>query len=536
NLAAEVEPLERFYESVRLRAAGIDNAEGKQKIVNELYEKFFKTAFPRAAQSLGIVYTPVEIVDFIIRSVEHLLGEEFGASISDAGVHVLDPFTGTGTFIVRLLESGLIRPDDLLRKYTSELHANEILLLAYYIAAINIEATYRGIATQTDPDAGYVTFDGIVLTDTFQMTEDSDTMDEVMFPANNARLEQQKALDIRVIIGNPPYSVGQSSQNDANQNFTYPTLDRAIASTYARRSNATLKNSLYDSYIRAIRWASDRIKDQGIIGFVTNGGFIDGNTADGLRQTLADEFTSIYVYNLRGNQRTAGELSRREGGKVFGGGSRNTVAITLLVKHPSGTGRAVVRYRDVGDCLTREQKLDIIAGSDLAQLDWQTITPNDASDWINQRTVGFDTYTAIGSKDHGEQAIFRVNSGGLKTNRDAWVYNSSTDELTANVTRMVDFYNTQVGTFRAMCEREGVRDPQANVDAFINLDPTQISWNRADKAQLARGVRYAVRPQGLRISSYRPFNKQHVYFDRQLNDMIYRLPSIFPTPEHPNIG
>src|SRR5665647_1472603 len=331
NLAAEVEPLERFYESVRLRAAGIDNAEGKQKIVNELYEKFFKTAFPRAAQSLGIVYTPVEIVDFIIRSVEHLLNEEFGASISDPGVHVLDPFTGTGTFIVRLLESGLIRPDDLLRKYTSELHANEILLLAYYLSLINIEATYHGLATQTDPDAGSVPFDGIVLTDTFQMTEDGDTMDEVMFPANNARAEAQKNLDIRVIIANPPYSVGQTSQNDANQNFTYPTLDAAIETTYAAASSAALKRNLYDSYVRAIRWASDRIKDRGIIGFVTNGGFIDSNSADGLRQTLVDEFTSIYVYNLRGNQRTAGELSRQEGGKIFGGGSRNTVAITLLV-------------------------------------------------------------------------------------------------------------------------------------------------------------------------------------------------------------
>ncbi|NMM17517.1 MAG: DEAD/DEAH box helicase, partial [Cellulomonas sp.] len=536
NLTAETQSLDAFYESVRLRAAGIDNAEGKQKIVSELYEKFFKTAFPRAAESLGIVYTPVEIVDFIIRSVEHLLNTEFGASLSDAGVHVLDPFTGTGTFIVRLLESGLIRPEDLLNKYTQELHANEILLLAYYIAAINIEATYHGIATQIDPDAGYEPFRGIVLTDTFQMTESGDTMDEIVFPANNARAEEQKALDIRVIIGNPPYSVGQTSGNDDNQNVKYPTLDAAIAGTYAKRSTATNKNSLYDSYIRAIRWASDRIKDQGIIGFVTNGGFIDGNTADGLRQTLAEEFTSIYVYNLRGNQRTAGEQSRREGGKVFGAGSRNTVAITLLVKHPDQPGRAVVRYRDIGDYLTREQKLDIIARDDPAQFDWQPITPNDVGDWTNQRTVGFDAYTAIASKDPAELAAFRVNSRGLATARDAWVYNSSRSELEANVTRMVDFYNSQVDDFREACERERFRDPQDHVDAFLNLDPARISWNRADKTQLARGVHYDTDSRSLRIASYRPFNKQHVHFDRQLNDMIYRLPSIFPTPGHPNVG
>jgi predicted helicase len=534
NLTVETQTLDKFYESVRLRAAHINNAEGKQKIVNELYEKFFKNAFPRAAESLGIVYTPVEIVDFIIRSVDHLLGEEFGASISDPGVHVLDPFTGTGTFIVRLLESGLIRPDDLLRKYTNELHANEILLLAYYIAAINIEATFHGIAGQTDPDATYVPFDGIVLTDTFQMTEDGDTMDEVMFPANNARVEAQKNLDIRVIIANPPYSAKQSSQNDNNRNLRYPTLDAAIADTYASRSTATLKNSLYDSYIRAIRWATDRIKDQGIIGFVTNGGFIDGNTADGLRKTLADDFTSIYVYNLRGNSRMAGELAKREGGNVFN--VRVGVAITLLVKHPSRTGRATVRYRDIGDYLTREQKLKVVAGGTVESIDWQTITPNNAGDWTNQRTVGFDAFAAIGSKDTRERAIFRTYSGGLKTNRDAWVTNFSQTDLEAIVGRMVDFYNSQVDDYQAVCELEGISDPKAHVDAFINLDPTRFSWDRADKPRLARGVRYTVRPKSYCVGSYRPFAKQRVYFNRILNNTVYQLPTIFPTPEHPNLG
>src|SRR5665811_1217809 len=312
EIEREAETLDTFYESVRMRAAGIDNAEGKQRIITDLYEKFFKKAFPKAAASLGIVYTPIEIVDFILRSVEHLLVTEFDSSLNDEGVHVLDPFTGTGTFIVRLLQSGLISADNLLRKYTSELHANEINLLAYYVAAVNIEATFHGLH---DPDSEvYAPFEGIVLTDTFQMHEDDDALDFAIFPANNERLLRQKATDIRVIIGNPPYSAGQDSANDDNANLKYPTLDARIESTYAKRSGATNKNSLYDSYIRAIRWASDRVGDKGVVAFVSNGGYIDSNTADGLRKTMADEFDALCVYNLRGNQRTAGEQRVKEKG------------------------------------------------------------------------------------------------------------------------------------------------------------------------------------------------------------------------------
>src|SRR5699024_10841084 len=321
HVDAEADSLEAFYESVRLRAAWIDNAEGKQKIITELYESFFKNAFPRAADAMGVVYTPIEIVDFILRSVDGVLKQEFGRSISDEGVHVLDPFTGTGTFMVRLLQSGLIAPEGLARKYASELHANEILLLAYYIAAINIETTFHDLQAAADgvtlDEEAYEPFGGIVLTDTFQLTEDGDLTDESVFPTNNSRAEEQKALDIQVIVGNPPYSVGQTSGNDDNANVKYPTLDARIGDTFVARTDATNKNSLYDSYMRAIRWASDRIGGEGVIGFVTNGGWIEGNTAAGVRKTLADEFSAIYVFNLRGNQRTAGETSRREGGKVF---------------------------------------------------------------------------------------------------------------------------------------------------------------------------------------------------------------------------
>jgi predicted helicase len=536
NVGREAETLEAFYESVRLRAEGIDNAEGKQKIVTELYEKFFKNAFPRAAESLGIVYTPIEIVDFIVRSVEHILSEEFSASLSDEGVHVLDPFTGTGTFIVRLLQSGLIQSTDLLRKYTQELHANEILLLAYYIAAINIEAAYYGVTAQDNSAANYMPFDGIVLTDTFHMTEDGGFDDHLAFPANSQRALAQRALDIRVIVGNPPYSVGQTSGNDNNANLKYSHLDAAIANTYAAQSTATNKNSLYDSYIRAFRWASDRIKDHGIIGFVSNGGFIDGNTADGLRKSFSDEFSSIYIYNLRGNQRTAGELSRREGGKIFGGGSRNTVAVTLLIKNPENPGPAKIHYRDIGDYLTREQKLDIIAHSEIATMDWAQITPNEAGDWVSQRSEVFDSFAALSSRESSTRpAIFQVRSAGLQTNRDAWVYNSSMSTLRATVFRTITFYNGQVDQFTELRQKNEVKASPADIDSFIDTDPTKISWSRSLKGYLAKGEHLKV-GDGFTDACYRPFNKQHVYFDRCLNHERSQMPRIFPEPGSLNIG
>ncbi|MBT8160967.1 MULTISPECIES: type ISP restriction/modification enzyme [Arthrobacter] len=527
NLDSEVANLESFYRSVRIRAEGITNAEGKQKIVTELYEKFFKLAFPRTAESLGIVYTPVEVVDFIIRAVDDVLKKDFNASISDEGVHVLDPFTGTGTFIVRLLQSGRIKPEDLLRKYTQELHANELLLMAYYIAAINIEATVHGLleeqAAAEGKDAGevpYLPFDGIVLTDTFQMTEDGDTLDEHVFTSNNDRVKAQNALDIRVIVGNPPYSAGQGSQNDDNANLKYPTLDESIRSTYAELSTATLKNSLYDSYIRAIRWGSNRILNSphgGVLCYVSNGGYIDGNTADGLRKTLASEFHDIYVYNLRGNQRTAGEQSRREGGKIFDSGSRNTVAILLLVKRPGTVESCSLNYRDIGDYLDRKEKLAIVNEATLATIDWTQLTPNSDGDWINQRNALFEGFTPIGEKD-GKAGIFTTFSGGLKTNRDAWVYNFSSSKLQDNVEQMIANYNGQLGT------------------PISDRDPARISWSSGLEAQHQRGKALKLEENCVQTSIYRPFTRMSVYFDDSLNDRRGRLPRFFPAADAENHG
>ena len=535
SLEAETQRLESFYASVRERCAGIDNAEGKQRIITELYEKFFSLAFPATATSLGIVYTPVEIVDFILRSVDWLSRQHFGRGVTDEGVHVLDPFTGTGTFIVRLLQSGLITSSDVARKYASELHANEILLLAYYIATANIEVAYRDCAlsagrTGTDGDDGrargtdcteapYVPFDGIVLTDTFQMGEDDDVLDRSIFVANNDRAEAQRALDIRLIVGNPPYSVGQKSANDNNANQPYPSLDRRIADTYAKRSTGTNKNSLYDAYLRAIRWASDRLGNAGVIGFVTNGGFIDANTADGVRLTLAEEFAHIYVFNLRGNARTSGELRRKERDNVFEQGSRATVAVTFLVKDPTHAGPAVIHYRDVGDYLSREDKLAIVASSRLEEMDWDQLVPNEAGDWINQRDPRYATWQSIGGTKEPDR-VFRMHTNGLKTNRDAWVYSYSLPQLSQRVAGMVDYYNEQA---RRAAEPEF-------------LDPSLFSWNDDDKKNVVQGRIYQFNAGRVLISCYRPFVKQYVYFDRQLNNRVYQLYSCFPTPAHDNLG
>ncbi|MEU8507143.1 DEAD/DEAH box helicase [Streptomyces brevispora] len=534
-IGEEAKKLDSFYESVRERAEGIDNHEGRQRVIIELYDKFFKTALPKTANALGIVYTPVEIVDFILRATNQALGKHFGTSLSDTGVQIIDPFTGTGTFIVRLLQSGLIKPDDLLRKYTSELHANEIVLLAYYIAAVNIEAAFHDQHQGYD----YVPFEGIVLTDTFQLAEGSKQLRLGLLDGNSDRARKQQEQDIRVVIGNPPYSAGQDSQNDDNQNQKYEELDRRIAETYAMKSTATNKNSLYDSYIRAIRWASDRLKDEGVVCYVSNGGYIDGNTADGLRKSLAEEFDAIYCYNLRGNQRTAGEQSRKEGGKVFGSGSRSTIAILLLVKGGAGAGGGCrLFYRDIGDYLSREQKLATVAGQDLDTVEWQPITPSPEGDWINQRDERFGEFQPLGDKSgkSGHTALFGVYSAGLQTNRDAWVYNYSADRVRETAESMIDFYNSQVEDFKAYCEEHRITSPRDHVDGFIDLDPQKISWSRSLKGYLAKKETIAFGTERVASAAYRPFMKELVYFDRHLNHERSQMPRIFPTPGHQNMG
>jgi predicted helicase len=532
SLEKESETLDKFYESVRMRASGIDNAEGKQRIIIELYEKFFKNAFPRVAAKLGIVYTPIEIVDYILNSVQVVLKSEFNTDLSAEGVHVLDPFTGTGTFIARLIQSGLIAPNALERKYRKELHANELVLLAYYIAAINIEATYHGVH-----GGKYEPFDGIVLTDTFQMYEDGDPDDTLIFPINNERVAAQKKAPIRVIVGNPPYSVGQDSENDSNKNVEYPTLDAHIKSTYARRSSGTNLNSLYDSYIRAVRWASDRIGDHGVIAYITNGGWLDNTAMDGFRKTLDAEFSSLWAFNLRGNARTSGIRAKEEGGNVFP--IRTPVAITILVKKENHTGPCEIHYQDIGDYLNREEKLTIIdTQQSVTSGNWETIAPNDSGDWINKRDEKFGSYQVLGDKKNSTATpVFETYSMGVQTKRDAWAYNSSRSALEANMKRMIDNYDSLCIDFGIWCRDSRRQRDEAALEDFVrvNSDPSIISWSRGLKRDLLKDKRAAFAPEHVVMGMYRPFFKQVLYFDRQMNDMILQNPKYFPRPTVENL-
>ena len=534
NLETETDSLEKFYESVRVRASEVSSASGKQQVIKELYERFFQKAFKRQAESLGIVYTPVEIVDFILRAADDVSKMHFGKGLTDEGVCILDPFAGTSTFMVRLLQSGLIKPEDMARKYANELFATEIMLLAYYVSAVNIETTYNALRAEAalrngGPEPDYVPFDGIALADTFQIHEEGDILDMDVFKNNNQRIERQKAVPINVVIGNPPYSAGQKSANDNNANVKYPTLDKRIAETYAAKSTATNKNSLYDSYLRAFRWATDRIGNQGVVAFVSNGGWLDGNTGDGIRLTLAEDFSDIYVFNLRGNQRTAGELSRKEGGKVFGSGSRSTIAITIGIKDPNKTGFGL-HYRDIGDYLTVEEKLKIVDPSSISSIDWSNIEPNEHGDWLNQRSEDFAIWPSIGSKKRTGVTFFNNFSAGLQTNRDAWVYSYSQRQLESSISTIIETYTDAAKSIQA----------GTTYSEFISgnpefANPQIIKWSSSLQSALERGIT-EVDAGSQMISLYRPFSKQHVYFDSLLNHRRYQLPSMFPTPHHKNMG
>lgn len=521
--------LEKFYDSVKERVEGVDNAEGRQKIIVELYNTFFKVAMPKTVEKLGIVYTPVEVVDFIVRSVADVLKREFNRSISDENVHILDPFTGTGTFITRLLQSGLIKDKDLKRKYEKELHANEILLLPYYIASVNIESAYP-------QEEGYQPFNGICLTDTFQLNESEELFSKI-FPVNSERVIAQKKAPLRIIIGNPPYSVGQKSANDNAQNLKYPLLDSRVAETYVKNTNATNKNSLYDTYIKAFRWASDRLDPDngGIIGFVSNGAWLDGNAQDGFRKCLEKEFSSIYVFNLRGNCRTSGELRRKEACNIFGLGSRTPIAITILVKNPKAKrDKAEIRYHDIGDYLTREQKLEIIKESESIfnpKFTTEIITPNEHGDWLSQRNDAFNTFIALGDKENkNNKSTFFVPfySNGLKTQRDAWCYNFSDEKLAENMQKTISFYQSEV-------ERWKTSNHSVPIDYFIQCDTKKISWSDNLKRAVKNNEIKHFDNQCIIESIYRPFSKQYLYFNRFWNERVYQQPKLFPTKNHQNL-
>lgn len=537
NIGKEAETLQGFYDSVRRQSEGITTATGRQALVVRLYDQFFRSAFPAMTQKLGIVYTPVEVVDFIIHSVNDVLQSEFGQTLGSKGVHILDPFTGTGTFITRLLQSGLIKPEELEHKYKHEIHANEIVLLAYYIAAINIEAVYHDMAKEnaiakgeSGEDMPYAPFDGIVLTDTFQLYEQDKDMIADLLPDNSERRTAQKERDIRVIVGNPPYAAKQKEASEGTARTTYPNLDQRISETYGAKSSAALQNALYDSYVRAIRWASDRLKDAGVLAFVSGNSWIEKSFADGLRACLVEEFCDLYVINLRGDVRKdiLGKGMFREGGNVFDSGSMTGISVCLLVKSNRRVEYGTIHYFDIGDDLSGKEKRGILTqNKSLKGLidanSFKLVSPNIDYDWVNQGEASFGKHISLGDKKNKKsKQVFSNYTNGVKTQRDAWCYNASTDQLESKMDDFIRFYNDEVSRYTSLSSKP-------NTDDFISTDPKKTNWTRALKWDLEKGKFGQFEAEKIRTAVYRPFHKQKLYYCRQFNEIVGQLPKIFPS-------
>lgn len=521
--SSDAEVLQDVYASVRRRAAMVVSDAARQQLIRDLYEKFFKVAFKQTSEKMGIVYTPNEVVDYILHATDRLLQKEFGQHLSDPGVNILDPFTGTGTFIVNLLQDEKLMPAEKLPiKYRNEIWCNEILLLAYYIATINIEYAYHSRIP-----GDYVPFEGAVLTDTFQLYEDDNRLSDEAFVDNTERIRREMSAKIDVVIGNPPYSEGQDSENDNNKNKRYEKLAGRIHDTYAARTKAKLKNSLYNSYVLAFRWASDRIGSRGIVAFVTPGGWLDNRSFEGFRRTVVDEFSSIYVFDLKGNQNT--NDWKREGEKIFGTGSKVGIAITMLVKNPDAKERGCIYYHSIGDYLTREEKLDRIRDAINGEpFGWEEITPDRHGDWFNQRDDSWNDFAPIGPIEKGSPyGIFSINSAGTKTNRDNWLCNHDADALARNVESMIGFYNAELDRLNS----EGLTE---SIDSFVNADNKRIKWTVDLKKKLLRRQRIGFDADKVARIMYRPFDLQYCYFDDSLIERPGKQALFFP-PDLSNV-
>ena len=545
GLESEIKALEPFYDSVRKTVAGVTSKEGRQEIIRKLFEKFFKYALPSSAEKFGIVYTPIEIVDFIINSVSDVLKNEFNESIANKGVKILDPFTGTGTFIVRVLDklkSLGISDEDFTHKYNHDIWTNEIMLLAYYISLINIEDTYGKIVGKFSP------FNHDVLTDTFELEEKKSKnyqpvlFEEDDFKIANEKANEEQAQDIRIIIGNPPYSVGQKNAMDNNSNTSYPNLDERISSTYGANVNSGLIKGLYDSYVRAFRWASDRVGDNGVISFVSNGSYVDNLSFSGFRRELLKEFNHVYVFNLRGNQRTQGELSRKEGGKVFGSGSRNTICIITLIKHKGKPFDGFVHYKDIGDYLSREEKLKILKESEsISNLEWENIYPDKRNDWINQTNEEFEKLLPL-VKSEKSNTSFSLYDGnvsiGVMAARDDWVIGFNSKIILNNMKTFVETFNNEQNRILTLLKQSKIISSKEKLDFAkrnVTFDKTKIKWSEDLVKRLLRGHSIKI-DDNIRDIMYRPFVKKKLYFDPIVLDRIGKWLNITPTKNDRNLN
>lgn len=527
---------EQLYESVKRRVSGITNPEGRQTLLNNLYDRFFKIAFPKMSEQLGIVYTPIEIADFIINSVNDALKQEFNCDFNDEKVNIIDPFVGTGTFIVRLIQSGLINKENIKRKYNEEIFANEIVLLAYYIAAVNIENAFK----TASENEYYFPFNGICLTDTFQTSEEEDYFSN-FFPVNSKRIKNEKETSITVFMGNPPYSAGQKNSNDNNPNKKYPNLDSRVKQKYVETSTAQNKNSLYDSYIRAFRYSTDKLgNNNGVICYVTNGGWIDGLSMDGFRKSLENEFYKIYVFNLRGNLRVNGKESlKKEGGTIFGNSSRVPIAITLLLKKKDYKGKAKIFYRDIGDYLNREEKLQIVKDSKSffsPNMNLKQIFPNKYRDWINQRNNKFLEFIPLNAEAKYQsncESFFVIRSCGISTGRDSWAYNFSNRRLTENMKNTIEFYNSKIDEFKNLKQK----NPSFKFAYFKkdNSEPAKIKWSSSLENYFQNCKKTNFKKENIYKSYYRPFTKNNLYLDAIFTHRPSQKNKFFPTKYTKNL-
>lgn len=506
--------LDELYASVRRRASFCRTDSNRQALIKDLYNDFFSKAFTKTSKKLGIVYTPIEIVDCILHMADRAMRREFGKGLSDPGVHVLDPFAGTGSFMAELISDPELMPRDRLReKYLGELHSNEILLLAYYIMVVNVEYAYH-----SRMGGDYVPFDGAVLTDTFQMDERNDELDLGMFVDNSERVLKEQEAPIRVIVGNPPYSSGQRNANDNNQNEHYPTLERRVRETYVSKSDANLNTSLYNSYLKAFRWSSDRIGDEGVICFVSSGGWLRTEAGVGVRRCFSEEFNSIYVFDLLGDQRKPGEESRRQGGKVFGSGSRVPIAITMLVKNLNSSEHGTIHYRCVGEYLTQQQKLSAVASCIDHDPEWETLSQDRHGDWLDQRDDSWYQLAPFGivmGAKKTNRGMWCTWSNGIKTNQDGWVWNFSTTQLTNNVEGLIR--RTNIETQRT----------EGNT-SLLTMNRCLYSWTDFMKTHVQRKEVLKFSADNAVIGMYRPFCKQDAYYDSALIQRVYLQPRIFP--------
>ncbi|MDO8541999.1 MAG: type ISP restriction/modification enzyme [Opitutaceae bacterium] len=498
--------LDRFYLAIESAAKLIEDFSEKQKFLNTVYEKFFQGFAVKVADTMGIVYTPPSIVRFMIASIRELLQREFGKELGDTGVHFLDPFTGTGNFVVHLMRE--LPTPALKKKYFTELWANEIMLLPYYIAAQNIEHELFARTGTYEP------FPGLCLVDTFELAEPHDQVEmEFLSAKNTERVNAQKKAPIRVILGNPPYNANQQDENDNNKNRKYPRLDQRIKNTYAADSKATLLNKLSDPYIKALAWASDRIGDEGIVAYVTNSGYLDGIATDGVRHHLARDFDAIYLVDLGGNVRKNPKLSGTTH-NVFG--IQVGVSIALFVRHKQKElkkRKAVIRYVAVGEDWRKERKWKWLEEKQSVEgVKWRMLKPDERHTWLHdEESAGFGKLLPMGSKETkaidslDAHAIFRTYSLGVSTNRDSVVYDFDRERLATRVEQFADDYNSEVSRWQRK------KPSTIELDGFLKTE--RIKWSRNLKSELKREKFFEFDKTKIRQVLYRPFTRRFLYLD-----------------------